>query len=162
MAQVFVSVGSNINKEHNLHSCLNILCQIFRNIRKSSVYQSTAVGFDGEDFYNIVVRLETTLTPKCVNKLFTEIERQHGRQRGKNQFVSRQLDLDLLLYDDLIVDKDGVSLPHKDLTQYAFVLKPMQEIAGDLKHPKTGVCFSELWQRFEQRTVIKRIPFSWT
>lgn len=162
MSRVFVGIGSNIDKTYNLRSCIGTLQQIFRDIRMSSVYQSIAVGFDGDDFYNMVVSLETTLTPRCVNSVFAEIEKRHGRKRGKNQFVARELDLDQLLYDDLILDKDGVHLPHKDLTQYAFVLKPMAEIAGDLIHPKIGKRFSELWQQFEQQTPIKRIPFVWT
>ena len=161
MSQVFVGIGSNINKAHNLRSCLSTLQQIFRNIRKSSVYQSAAIGFEGDDFYNMVVSLETTLTPETVNDLFFEIEKRHGRKRGKNQFVSRELDLDLLLYDDLIVNKGRIHLPHKDLSKYAFVLKPMAEIAGDLVHPEIGRRFSELWQHFEEQTSIKRVPFMW-
>ena len=161
MSRVFVSIGSNINKVHNLRSCLNTLQQTFRNIRKSSVYQSAAVGFKGDDFYNLVVSLETTLTPETVNAVFFEIEKKHGRKRGKNQFVARELDLDQLLYDDLILDKDGIRLPHIDLDRYAFVLKPMAEIAADLVHPKIGKHFGELWQHFEQPTPIKQIQFAW-
>ena len=161
MSRVFVGIGSNINKEDNLRSCLNTLSGIFRNIRKSSVYQSAAVGFEGDDFYNMVVALETSLRPEYVSKLFFEIEKRHGRKRGKNQFVARELDLDQLLYDDLIVDKDGLRLPHKDLTRYAFVLKPMQEIAGDLIHPQIGMCFSELWKNFEQRASVECVSFAW-
>ena len=161
MSRVFVGIGSNINKEDNLRSCLNTLSGLFRNIRKSSVYQSAAVGFEGDDFYNMVVSLETTLTPEYVNKVFFEIEKRHGRKRSKNQFVARELDLDQLLYDDLIINKNGLCLPHKDLARHAFALKPMQEIAGDLIHPKIGIRFSELWQHFEQKTPIRRISFSW-
>ena len=161
MSRVFVSVGTNINKEHNLRSCLSALQQIFRNVIKSSVYQSAAVGFEGADFYNMVVSLETTLTPSNTNQVFFEIERKHGRKRGKNQFVSRELDLDHLLYDDLIVDDGEVYLPHKDLSEHSYILKPMAEIAGDLVHPKTGQCFSELLQNLDRPEPITRVPFVW-
>ena len=161
MSRVFVGIGSNIDKVNNLCSCLSTLQQIFRNIRKSSVYQSAAVGFKGDDFYNMVVSLETTLTPETVNGVFFEIEKRHGRKRSKNQFVSRELDLDQLLYDDLILDKDGMHLPHIDLIRYAFVLKPMAEIAGNLVHPKMGKHFEELWQHFEQPMPIKQVRFAW-
>ena len=161
MSRVFVGIGTNINKEHNLRSCLKTLQQIFRNIIKSSVYQSAAVGFEGADFYNMVVSLETTLTPSSVNRVFFEIEKKHGRKRSKNQFVSRELDLDQLLYDDLIVDKKGVHLPHKDLNKHAYILKPMAEIAGDLVHPKIDIRFSELWRHFDGQTRITRVPFVW-
>ena len=161
MSRVFVSIGSNINKEHNLRSCLNALQQIFRNIIKSWVYQSAAIGFEGADFYNMVVSLETTLTPSSVNRVFFEIEKKHGRKRSENQFVSRELDLDQLLYDDLIVDKNGVHLPHKDLDKHAYILKPMAEIAGDLVHPKVGQCFLELLQNLDRPEPITRVPFAW-
>ena len=161
MSRVFVGIGTNINKEHNLRSCLNTLQQIFRNIIKSSVYQSAAVGFEGADFYNMVVSLETTLTPSSVNRVFFEIEKKHGRKRSKNQFVSRELDLDQLLYDDLIVDQNGVHLPHKDLSKHAYILKPMAEIAGELVHPKIDVRFSELWRHVDGQTRITRVPFVW-
>ncbi len=161
MSRVFVSVGTNINKEHNLRSCLSALQQIFRNVIKSSVYQSAAVGFEGEDFYNMVVSLETTLTPSNTSQVFFEIEKKHGRKRGKNQFVSRELDLDQLLYDDLIVDDNGVRLPHKDLSKHSYILEPMAEIAGDLAHPKIGQCFSELLQNLDHPEPITRVPFAW-
>lgn len=161
MSKVFVGVGSNINKTRNFRSCLNALQQLFRDIHKSSVYQSAAIGFCGDDFYNMVVSFESTLTPEYLSRVFFEIEKKHGRKRGKDQFVSRELDLDLLLYDDLVINKNGVCLPHKDLDQYAFALKPLQEIAGDLIHPRTGECFNELWQNFELKIPIKHIPFVW-
>ena len=161
MSRVFVSIGTNINKEYNLRSCLSALQQIFRDVMKSSVYQSATVGFEGEDFYNMVVSFETTLTPSHTNHVFFEIERKHGRKRGENQFVSRELDLDLLLYDDLIVDSGKVYLPHKDLSEHSYILKPMVEIAGDLVHPKIGKCLSELLQNLEHPEPITRVPFVW-
>lgn len=157
MAKVFVGIGSNINKEYNFRSCHNTLQQIFRDVRRSSVYQSAAIGFKGDDFYNMVVSLETTLTPRYVGEVFSEIEKKHGRKRGKNQFVSRELDLDLLLYDNLIIEEDGMCLPHKDLVRYAFVLKPMQELAGDLRHPRIGKTFTELWHGFDHQSPVERV-----
>lgn len=105
----------------------------------------------------MVVSLETTLTPRYVGEVFSEIEKKHGRKRGKNQFVSRELDLDLLLYDNLIIEEDGMCLPHKDLVRYAFVLKPMQELAGDLRHPRIGKTFTELWHGFDHQSPVERV-----
>lgn len=109
----------------------------------------------------MVVSLETTLTPEALADLFFEIEARHGRKRGKDQFVARELDLDQLLYDNMVLDNGRIHLPHKDLSKYAFVLKPMAEIAGNLLHPTIGKSFSELWQHFEQQTPIKRVRFVW-
>jgi len=162
MPRVFASIGSNINKAQNLRSCFHTLQQLFRDVQKSSVYQSAAIGFDGADFYNMVVSLETTLTPEHIAKLFSEIEDQHGRERRENPFVSRTLDLDQLLYGDVIVNENGIRLPHRDLTRYAFIVKAMAEIAGDVKHPQLGKTFAELWRNFEpSQTQIKRIAFDW-
>ena len=161
MSKVFVSIGTNINKEYNLRSCLNVLQQIFRNVIKSSVYQSATVGFEGEDFYNMVVSFETTLTPSNINQVFFEVEKKHGRKRGENQFVSRELDLDHLLYDDLIIDEDGVYLPHRDLSKHSYILKPIVEIASDLVHPKIGKNVSELLQNLDHPAPVTRVPFAW-
>ena len=161
MSRVYVGIGTNVDKERNIRSCFSTLQQIFRNVVKSSVYQSAAVGFEGEDFYNMVVSLDTTLTPSNINHVFFEVEKKHGRKRGKNQFVSRELDLDQLLYDDLIIDEDGLCLPHKDLSKYSHTLQPMAEIAGDLVHPVVGKCFSELWRQLPHPAPIIRVPFVW-
>ena len=161
MSKVFVGVGTNINKEFNLRSSLSALQQIFRNVVRSSVYQSATVGFEGEDFYNMVVSFETTLTPSSINRVFSEIERKHGRKRGESPFVSRELDLDLLLYDNLIAEENGIYLPHRDLSKHSYILEPMVEIASDLVHPKIGKSVSELLQNLDCPEPVARVPFVW-
>ena len=162
MSQVFVSIGSNIDKEKNLRSCVKALQQTFRQCQLSSVYQSGAIGFEGDDFYNMVVSFETTLSPKIVNDVLLAIETQHGRVRGKNRFVSRELDLDQLLYDDLVLNENGVCLPRAEITQHAFILKPTAELAAHKVHPSIGKSFAELWNGFDQSCEpLTHIPFEW-
>ena len=145
MARVFVSVGSNIDKEKNIHSAIAALQTEFGALICSNVYQTEAVGFVGEDFHNLVIGFDTCRSPEEVAKVLRQIEQSHGRKRGKERFLSRTLDLDLLLYADLIIQQDGLQLPRDEITRYAFVLGPLAEIAGDLKHPQSGKPLKELW-----------------
>lgn len=162
MSQVFVSIGSNINQAQNLRSCVGVLQQTFRQCQLSSVYQSGAVGFEGDDFYNMVVGFETTLSPKIINDVLSTIEIQHGRVRGKNRFVSRELDLDQLLYDNLIYRENGICLPREEITEHAFILKPVAELAGSATHPILGKSFAKLWNDFDKsREPLRHIPFEW-
>ncbi len=149
MARVFVSVGSNINRDRNIRSAIYALRSLFGNLVISSVYQSAAVGFDGEDFHNLVVGFKTTKSPQKVARVLKQIEFKHGRLRGEVRFAPRTLDLDLLLYDDLIIDQVELQLPREEITQYAFVLCPLAEVAGDMPHPRLGMPLKELWNEMK-------------
>lgn len=148
MARVYVSIGSNIDKESNIRSAIAVLRQKFGRLVVSTVYQTEAVGFDGEDFHNLVVGFDTQRTPTTVADVLRGIENDHRRDRDENRFGPRTLDLDLLLYDDLVVDQNGLQLPRDEITRYAFVLCPLAEIAGDLRHPRSGKPLRELWEDF--------------
>ena len=148
MARVYVSIGSNIERERNIAAALRRLEAVFGPLEQSSVYESEAVGFDSDPFYNLVVGFETKETPRAIQEVLHRIEADSGRIRTAN-LSARTLDLDLLLYDDLVSDADGMVLPREDITQYAFVLAPLAEIAGSRRHPVSGVRFAELWSGFD-------------
>lgn len=148
MARVYVSIGSNIERERNIAAALRRLEAAFGPLEQSSVYESEAVGFDSDPFYNLVVGFETGETPRAIQEVLHRIEADSGRIRTAN-LSARTLDLDLLLYDDLVSDTDGMVLPREDITQYAFVLAPLAEIAGSRRHPVSGVRFDELWSGFD-------------
>ncbi len=151
MAKVYVSIGSNVIPELNIQSALRALKSYFNELQCSSVYQSQAEGFEGPDFLNMVVAFETYLSPIEVVNAFKGIEQQHGRSPESPSFSDRTLDLDLLLYDDLVMIDIGLELPRSEIERYAFVLCPLAEIAGEERHPVTGQSFQTMWDTFEGR-----------
>lgn len=148
MPRVFVSVGSNIDREHNIRSGLRVMRSLYAPLESSQVYESEPVGFEGDRFYNLVVAFHTDSGLQDVVSTLQDIERQHGRIRGAKRFESRTLDLDVLLYGNLARHQDGIELPRPEINEYAFVLRPLSELAPTLRHPQTGLTFAECWRKF--------------
>jgi 2-amino-4-hydroxy-6-hydroxymethyldihydropteridine diphosphokinase len=149
MARVYVSIGSNIDPAANVRSCLACLEREFSTLSVSSTYRSAPVGFEGDDFYNLAVGFDTDLEPRPLVARLKAIEDHHGRRRaGRPRFSARTLDLDLLLYDDLILRDGALELPSDEITRYAFVLQPLAEIAGRRRHPLLGETYDALWRAF--------------
>ena len=144
--RVFVSAGSNIEPRANLKAACRALRQHYGEIELSPLYQSPAAGFSGPDFLNLVASFLTEETPAEILGRLAEMEALAGRDRSAGKFSSRTLDLDLLLYGDRI--DAALNLPHPDIEHYAFVLKPLADLAPDLRHPATGVALSEHWESF--------------
>ena len=147
MARVYVSLGSNQNREDGIRQAVLALRREFGEIELSPVYDSTAVGFDGSDFLNLVVSLESELDVEVVVTAFRDIETRLGRDRSQPRFASRPIDLDLLLYDELILKQPGIRIPRPEILEQAFVMKPLQDIAPQRCHPETGEPFAGLWRR---------------
>ena len=160
MARVYVSIGSNIDKEKNIPSSVQALQGAFSRLDISKVYETQAVGFNGDDFHNLVVGFDTQLTPKKISQILKKIEEEHGRTRGKEQFESRTLDLDQLLYSDLMMQMDGVNLPHPDILRYNFVLKPLTELAGDFVHPEEGKTIDKLWRASAENKKMRIVEYN--
>lgn len=150
MAQVYVSVGSNIEREKNIRSAVGALRAAYGPLILSSVFESAAQDFDGDNFYNLVAGFRTSESPRAVAARLADIENRHGRVR-QAKLASRTLDLDLLLYDDLVIHEPGLSLPRPEIEKYAFVLKPLAEIAPHACHPQTGRSYREIWGCFADR-----------
>ena len=160
MAIIYISLGSNIKREENTRAGICALKDAFGKLTLSSVYESEAVGFEGDAFYNMVVACEVGTSVFDANQILRDIEDANGRDRSGPRFSSRTLDLDLLLYDDLILDEKGLVLPRGEILKNAFVLWPLAEVAPDLKHPEAGVSYAELWAGFDKtKENLKPIEF---
>lgn len=145
MAVVYVSIGSNIDRQNNIKGCLQALAQEFGALTLSPIYESEAVGFNGDNFYNLVAKFETQLSVGDLNQALKQIEDNYGRDRSGPKFGGRTLDIDILTYDDLVGTIDGVELPRDEITKNAFVLLPMVDLAADELHPELGVSYARLW-----------------
>ena len=150
MARIFVGVGSNMDRERNIQAGLKALSGAFGELTISTVYESEAVGFAGSNFFNLVVGFDSEKSPEGVAATLSAIEHRFGRDRDGGRYAPRTLDLDLLLYNDLVRNDTEINVPREDVTKYAFVLRPLAEIAGELRHPVSGERFSELWMQFDQ------------
>ncbi len=149
MPSVYLGLGSNIEPQKNLGLGLKALEKRFGKLEKSSVYRSKAYGFDGDDFLNMVVGLETGLPPIEIYDQTEEIQRMVGRDRVARGYSSRALDIDLLLYDDLVVDEPPIRLPRPDILCFGFVLGPLAEIAPKVLHPETHQSYQDHWEKFD-------------
>ncbi|MFY8350338.1 2-amino-4-hydroxy-6-hydroxymethyldihydropteridine diphosphokinase [Pseudoalteromonas sp. SSM20] len=149
MAQIFISIGSNINKERYIKAALAILPTHFENVTYSSIFESESVGFEGNNFYNLVAAATTDLTLEEVCALLKQIEREHGRTPADKKFSPRTLDLDLLFFDDVICDTPA-QLPRDEITKNAFVLWPLAEVAGEFSHPVENKSVAQLWQEYDK------------
>lgn len=162
MTTGYISIGSNINKEIHVPASLYALEQTFGKLTVSSVYESESVGFSGDVFYNLVVGFDSDLEVKEVTRLLRQIELDNGRTRDSRKFAARTLDLDLLLYGDLIVNDGRLQIPRDEIEHYAFVLEPLAEIAPNLQHPISHISYAELWDRFDKSKLAqKKVTPSW-
>jgi len=152
MARVYVSIGSNIERESNIRAAVQALRERFGTLTLSNVYENQPIGFEGGDFYNLVAAFDTNESPEAVTAILHSIEQLRGRQRGPSRFNSRTIDLDLLLYNNLVSDLDNLHLPRREVDEYACVLRPLAELAPAMKHPRTGETFRTLWLRFDQKS----------
>jgi 2-amino-4-hydroxy-6-hydroxymethyldihydropteridine diphosphokinase len=149
MTAVFVAVGSNVEPRDNLRRALSELSRHYR-LKLSPVYRNKAVGFEGDDFINLVVGFETSDALEQVVARLHEAETVCGRPRDAPKWAPRTMDLDLLLYGDLVRDDPGLKLPRGDLIKRAYMLRPMAELAPDFRHPINGKTMLELWSEFDR------------
>jgi 2-amino-4-hydroxy-6-hydroxymethyldihydropteridine diphosphokinase len=151
MTEVLLSVGSNIDRAHNISSALRELDALLDEMTASRVYESEAVGFKGDNFYNLVVRGFTEQDLKTISGRLKRIEDAHGRERSAPRLSGRTLDIDIVLFGDLVGCVHGIELPRPELYTNAFVLKPLADLMPERVDPATGKTFLELWQTADIR-----------
>jgi 2-amino-4-hydroxy-6-hydroxymethyldihydropteridine diphosphokinase len=150
MAQVYVGVGSNIARAQNIRAGLQAMRDAFGALQVSGIYETPAMGFVGDPFYNLVVCFETTLDARQVKAELDRIEQAYGRERSATKFSSRTLDLDLLMWDEVDLHAEGLDVPRHEILKYAFVLGPLAELAPEGQHPQKGMSFAALWAQMQQ------------
>ena len=145
-----MSLGSNIDPEENLRFACRELKKTFGNIQVSSVYRNKPIGFEGNDFLNMVVKVESIFNPNEILNYLRGLEAATGRDIGTGAFDSRTLDIDMILYNNLVHPEKPFKIPRKDIELYSFVLCPLAEIDPDGIHPVIGKTFKDLWEDFGQ------------
>lgn len=161
MTRIYISLGSNIERERHIRAGLDALHAEFGELAVSRVFESAAVGFAGRPFYNLVVGANTTLPLSTLCQRLRAMEFAHGREPDAKKFAPRTLDLDLLLYGDLVCESP-VALPRGEILTNAFVLWPLAELAPELRHPIDGRTLGELWQQYDKASQqLCPIPFQW-
>ena len=143
MHQVFISIGSNIDPLKNIDKVKILLNNLFE-CTFSRLYETAAEGFEGNDFVNCVVGFKTDIDPTQLNEKLKNIEKNMGRTDRQKGMSNRIIDLDLILYGDLVLNDKYLSLPSDDIEKYSFILEPLVEIAGDIKHPVSKQSFKSL------------------
>lgn len=152
MPRVYLGLGSNIDPEENVRFAVAELRRRFGRVDLSPLYRAPAIGFDSDDFLNLVAAIDTELSPLELLDTIEEIHTLAGRHRdAANKWLARPLDIDLLTYGELVEPERPVRVPRADILDYAFVLRPLSELAPDVPHPVTGRSFAEHWQDFDAR-----------
>lgn len=144
---VYLSLGSNLgDKINNLQTTINLIdSKVGDVLLISSVYQTKAEGFVGEDFLNCCVSLRTSMEPKILIKELINIESQNGRLRSnRNIYESRSIDIDILFYEDKIINQHNLIIPHPRMNERDFVIKPLLDIAKSKIHPVLNRTISEI------------------
>lgn len=137
MSKVYFSIGSNKGNRSGLinEAIDKIDIIIGKVVLKSSIYETKSWGFNSNNFYNICILLESTLTPELIlNKILT-IEKDMGRLKTTDQYSDRFIDIDILFFDNMIVNSKSLEIPHPRIQLRKFVLTPMLELTPDLIHP---------------------------
>jgi 2-amino-4-hydroxy-6-hydroxymethyldihydropteridine diphosphokinase len=145
MPRVWISIGSNVERERHVPAALRQLAEQFGELVVSPVYEAQAVGFDGAPFFNLVVGVDTDRPAEDLHAMMRVIEDRQGRVRSGASYSPRTLDLDVLSYGDQVTDAGGKHLPRGEITRYAFVLAPLADVAPQERHPELGRSYAELW-----------------
>ncbi len=141
---VYLGIGSNVSPERHVREAIARLQDTFGAVALSPIYRSRAVGFDGDDFINLVARIETDLSPWELRDWLRALEDEHGRKRSGPKFSDRVLDVDIILFGDRVMDDERLRLPRPELFDFAHVLRPLAELAPDRVCPGDGRTFREI------------------
>lgn len=162
MVWVTLGLGSSVDPVEHLSSCLDALLLNFKDLSLSSVFESEAIGFVGDNFLNMAVGFETSLELLELSALLKSIEDKSGRDRSQPRFSNRTLDIDLLTYGSQVGEYSGILVPRPEIVENAFVLWPLSQIEGNKKHPQLKKSYRHLWDAYDKsKQQLWPIDFKW-
>ena len=162
MSTVYIGLGANLgNREANLRAALRGLWRMGRVEAVSSLYETEPVGPEQPAFLNAACRFETGLEPRPLLRVFQGLEHELGRRPGGERWGPRPIDLDVLLYEDRVIDEGDLTVPHARLVERSFVLAPLAEIAPDVKHPVAGKTVAQLQKAAGEEGVRRVAAAGW-
>lgn len=159
LTQVYLGLGSNIERETHLAAGLDALAGFLHGMRCSAVFESHAVGIKSGNFFNLVVAAQTDLPLLELDRRLKFIEADNGRYAPERKGLP--LDIDVLLYGDQVGNFNGLVLPRAEILKNAFVLWPLALLAPELPHPLDGRRFADLWQAAQIEQQLWPVPFEW-
>jgi dihydroneopterin aldolase/2-amino-4-hydroxy-6-hydroxymethyldihydropteridine diphosphokinase len=162
MARAFVAIGSNIEPEKNVRQAIRLLARRVRVVAVSTVYRTRPLGRpEQDDFYNCVLAVETDAPPIDLKRnVLREIETRLGRTRGDDRSAPRAIDLDLILYDDLVTNMTDLTLPDPEIASMPFLATPLFELAPDLVIPGSAAKVSDLARELSESGMIPLISYT--
>lgn len=164
-SSVYFSLGSNLGDRYsNLLDCVSLIKSNVGEIKSlSSIYKNSAQGFIGDYFYNCCVKVLTSYKPLELIEIILSIEKKMGRKtRNTKKYESRKIDIDIILYDDLIIEEKNLTIPHPRYTQRSFVLVPLLEIDDKLIDPISKTNIKEILAKINSKEIIDKIKFSYS
>ena len=159
LTQVYLGLGSNIERERHLRAGLDALASFLTDVRCSAVFESQPVGIKSGPFFNLVVSAYTDLPLMELDRRLKLIEADNGRYAPDRKGLP--LDIDVLLYGDLVGNFDGLVLPRAEILKNAFVLWPLSLMAPARVHPEVGKTLAELWRDAQIDQLLAPIAFEW-
>ena len=159
LTQVYLGLGSNIERETHLRAGLDALAGFLTGMQCSAVFESQPVGIKSGPFFNLVVSAYTDLPLIELDRRLKFIEADNGRYAPDRKGLP--LDIDVLLYGDLVGNFDGLVLPRAEILKNAFVLWPLSMMAPDRVHPEVGKTLAELWRDAQINQVLAPVGFEW-
>lgn len=156
MITAYVGIGSNIDKRRHVELAVKALQKLDSTLRFSTIYESPALGFSGDSFFNLIVEMKTSLTLKAFFQQLREIENQLGRSENAQKLQDRTIDLDIILFGEFVNDS-APKVPREDIYKYPFVIQPLYELCPELVIPDDGRTVSQIWQQAESLPLLSQV-----